>query len=87
LTIIFENSFANWTAKGAELTEMTQSYDSHSLALMLHSVPDLTIIETVSTLRQLFAVGHTIWLTGTFNYTEFDGVLPVFIDCLAILLG
>jgi hypothetical protein len=53
---------------------------------MLHSVPDLTIIETVNTLRQLLAVGHSVWLTGTSNYTEFDEVLPLFIDCLAVLL-
>ena len=85
LTIIFENSFANWTAEGLQLTEATQSYDDRKLALMLHSVPDLTVIETATTLRQILAVGHSVWLTGTSNYTEFDGVLPLFIDCLAVL--
>jgi hypothetical protein len=54
---------------------------------MLHSVPDLTIIETATTLRQLLVVGYSIWLTGTSNYTEFDGILPVFIDSLATLLN
>jgi hypothetical protein len=87
LTIIFENSFANWTAEGLDLTEVTLSYDRESFALMLHSVPDMTIIETAITLRQLLAVGYSIWLTGTSNYTEFDGVLPVFNDSLATLLN
>jgi hypothetical protein len=87
LTIIFENSFTNWTAEWLELTKATLLYDRESLALMLHSVPDLTIIETATTLRQLLAVSYSIWLTGTSNYTEFDGVLPVFIGSLATLLN
>ncbi|KAF1835305.1 hypothetical protein BDW02DRAFT_588259 [Decorospora gaudefroyi] len=87
LTIIFENSFSNWTEEGAEISEVTQAYDSRRLALLVHSMPDLTANETTSTLQQLLAVGHNIWLTGTSNYTEFDGVLPVFIDCLAALLN
>jgi hypothetical protein len=43
-------------------------------------------MDTLTTLRQLLAVGHSIWLTGTSNYTEFDGILPVFIECFVLLL-
>ncbi|KAJ4366249.1 hypothetical protein N0V83_007885 [Neocucurbitaria cava] len=87
LTVVFENSFTNWSTQGTELAEATQSYDRQKLALFLHSVPDLTTNETETTLRQLLAVGHSVWLTVTPDYTEFDAFLPVFIDSLAALLG
>ena len=47
----------------------------------------MTVSETQNTIQQLFAVGHSIWLTGTDNYTEFDGVLDVFIESIAALLS
>jgi hypothetical protein len=87
LTVIFENSFANWTTANLELAEATKLYDRHKLALVLHSVPELNTISTELTLRQLLAVGHSVWLTGTNNYTDLDAHFPAFIDCLAALLG
>jgi hypothetical protein len=47
---------------------------------MLHSVPYLDNRKTETALEKHFAVGHSIWLTGTKNSTEFDMYLPVFID-------
>ncbi|CAO2657841.1 Nn.00g071010.m01.CDS01 [Neocucurbitaria sp. VM-36] len=87
LRVVFENSFINWTIQGPALAEATQTYDRTKLALFLHSVPDMSTNETEITLQQLLAVGHSIWLTGTQDYTDFDAVLPIFIDCLAALLG
>lgn len=49
---------------------------------MLHSVPSLNDYETETTLQQLLTVGHSIFLTQTRNYTQFDAFLPVFVDYL-----
>ncbi|KAI4622599.1 uncharacterized protein J4E87_006166 [Alternaria ethzedia] len=87
LTVVFENSFSNWTTESGELFKATGSYDREKLALLVHSTPDLSILETASTLLQLLAVGRGIWLTGSSNYTELDGVLPAFIEGLDALLS
>ena len=87
LTVVFENSFSNWTTESGELFKATGSYDREKLALLVHSTPDLTILETANTLLQLLAVGRGIWLTGSSNYTELDGVLPTFIEGLDALLS
>lgn len=87
MTVVFENSFSNWTAESGELFKATGSYDREKLALLVHSTPDLTILETASTLLQLLAVGRGIWLTGSSNYTELDGVLSAFIEGLDALLS
>ena len=85
--MIFENSFSNWTVENIELAEATKLYDRNKLALVLHSVPELSTTATELTLRQLLAVGHSIWLTGTNNYTDLDAHFPAFIDLLAMLLS
>lgn len=64
-----------------------QPYDYNRLAFMLHSVPYLDNRETETALENLFAVGHSICLTGTKNYAEFDAYLPVFVDVLGELLS
>ncbi|KAH9863825.1 hypothetical protein J1614_009757 [Plenodomus biglobosus] len=87
LTIIFENSFSNWTDEGIALANAAKSYDPGKLALVVHSVPDLTTSETESILRQLLAVGQCVWMTGTTSYTELDAVLLSFIDSLTHLLS
>ncbi|KAI4706654.1 hypothetical protein J4E89_008721 [Alternaria sp. Ai002NY15] len=87
LTVVFENSFSNWTTESGELFKATGYYDREKLALLVHSTPDLSILETASTLLQLLAVGRGIWLTGSSNYTELDGVLPAFIEGLDALLS
>lgn len=86
-TIVFENTFANWTAEGSELTARTEAYDRSKLALLIHSVPELTDVDMDSTLLQMLAVGQSIWLTGTNNYTEFDAQFPAFVGNLDALLS
>ncbi|KAI4943560.1 hypothetical protein J4E91_009197 [Alternaria rosae] len=86
LTVIFENSFSNWTVEGGELFKATDSYDREKLALLVHSTPDLTILETASMLLQLLALGRSIWMTASSDYTDLDGVLPAFIEGVAALL-
>lgn len=66
---------------------MTKLYDRDKLAILLHSVPDLDAASIGLVLRQLLAVGHSIWLTGTNNYTVLDGHFPLFVDSLAGLLS
>ena len=87
LTVIFEDSFSNWTVKQLDLAEATKLYDRKELALILHSVPELSTVVTELTLRQLLAVGHSVWLTGTNNYTDLDTHLPALIDLLALLFS
>jgi len=69
-----------------ELLEATVSYEREKLALLVHSVPDLTIVETTGTLLQLLAVGRSIWLTASSDYSELDGVMSALIKGLAALL-
>jgi hypothetical protein len=85
LTVIFESTFSNWTALSAYLTDTTKPYDHNKLAVILHSVPQLSTVDTETTLRQLLAVGHSIWLTGTSNYTDFDTHFATFVERLAAL--
>lgn len=87
LTIIFENTFSNWTSQNADLFEATQLYDRDKLAVILHSVPELTLIEALTTLQQMLQVGRSIWLTGSENYTHFDATMSIFVDSLAQLLS
>lgn len=86
MTIIFENSFSNWSTENFKLAEATKQFNRDELALVVHSVPELSTIEIANTLSQLLAVGHSIWLTGTSNYTELDAHFPTFVDCLAALV-
>jgi hypothetical protein len=83
--VVFENSFSNWTAENLALTEATRSYNRTKLALVVHSVPELSVIELSSTLRELLAVGHSLWLTGDSNYTNLDEHFSVFVASLAAL--
>jgi hypothetical protein len=85
LTVIFENSFSNWTVEASALAEATKLYNRKRLALVLHSVPELNIVETEDTVRQLLTVGHSIWLTGSSNYTGLDEHFSAFVNCLATL--
>jgi hypothetical protein len=87
LTIVFENTFTNWTIKGSELAEMTKAYDRSKLALLVHSAPGLTDINMGITLLQMLAVGCTIWLTESINYTNFDAQFPAFVNSLDALLS
>lgn len=87
LTVIFEDTFANWSASADALIQATQSYDHERLALMLHSVPVLSDSDTETALLDLLAIGHSIWLTGTTNYTAFDSHSSAFVDCLDGLLS
>lgn len=87
LTIIFENTFLNWSLQNLQLIEMTKLYDREKLAVLLHSVPDLDAASVELVLRQLLAVGHSIWLTGTNNYSMLDDHFPLFVDGLAGLLN
>lgn len=57
------------------------------LALLVHSVPDLTTVDTASTLLQLLAVDRSIWLTAGSDSTDSDGVMSAFIEDLAALLN
>jgi hypothetical protein len=86
LTVVFENSFSNWTAENLALAEATRAYNRTKLAIVVHSVPELSAIELSSTLKELLAVGHSLWLTGDSNYTNFDAHFPVFVASLAALL-
>ncbi|KAF2853420.1 hypothetical protein T440DRAFT_305753 [Plenodomus tracheiphilus IPT5] len=87
LTIVFENSFSKWMDEGVALANAARLYEPRKLALVVHSVPDLSTIETELILRQLLAVGECVWLTGTASYTELDAVLFSFIDSLVELLN
>jgi hypothetical protein len=86
LTVIFENSFLNWTLQAPALAEATKLYDPGELALVLHSVPQLSAIDLGMTLRQLLMIGHTVWVTGDSNYTKLDEHFPQLIDGLSMLL-
>ncbi|KAH7086574.1 Spherulation-specific family 4 [Paraphoma chrysanthemicola] len=86
MTIVFEDTFLNWSTKKSELAEATAHHNRGELAVVVHSVPELSTIEIANTLLQLLAVGHSIWFTWTSNYTQLDAHFPTFIDCLAALL-
>lgn len=85
--MVFENSLSIWAIQSPSLTEATANYDRDKLAIVIHSLPDLDAITTEITLRSLLAVGESIWITTSRNYTELDAHFPVFIDCLAALLS
>jgi hypothetical protein len=85
LTVVFENSFLNWTVQASALAEATKLYNPGSLALVLHSVPQLSTTDLEMTLRQLLTVGHNVWMTGDSNYTKLDEHFPQLIDGLAML--
>lgn len=87
LTVVFENSLVNWSLQNQQLAEMTKSYNHEKLAILLHSVPELDAVSTGAILRQLLAVGHTVWLTGTNNYTDLDDHFPAVVECLAAMLS
>jgi hypothetical protein len=87
LTIIFENTYANWMAKADALIDATKSYDHERLALMLHSTPGLDHSATEQTLQKLLEVGHSMWVTETQNYTMLDSYFSVFVDVLDGLLN
>jgi hypothetical protein len=70
-----------------DLLEATTLYDHEKLALLVHSVPDVTIVGSTETILQLLAVGRSIWLTASLDYTELDGVMSAFIEALAALLN
>ena len=85
--MVFENSLSSWTSQSSALAEATRAYDRTRLALVIHSVPDLSVDQMLITLQQLLAVGHSLWLTSDSNYTMLDDHFGVFIDCLAALLS
>jgi hypothetical protein len=87
VTVVFESMFSNWTALGVDLADATRLYDRNKLAIILHSVPELSTVDIETTLKQLLAGGHSIWLTGTNNYANFDTRFPTFIERLAALSG
>jgi hypothetical protein len=87
ITVVFENSLSNWTVQSGELFKATGLYDREKLALLVHTVPDLSIAETVSTLLQLLAVGRGISMTASSDCTGFDDLLPGFVEGLAALLN
>jgi hypothetical protein len=85
--VVFEDSYANWSAQSSQLADATKLYDRTRLAVVLHSVPDLSIIDTEATLMELLSVGRNVWLTGDNNYTKLDAHFPVLMSCLAIVLS
>jgi hypothetical protein len=87
LTVVFEDSYANWKAQNSILANATKLYDRTKLAVVLHSAPELSIIDTEATLMELLSVGRNIWLTGDSNYTNLDTHFPVLISCLAAMLS
>ncbi|KAH3907295.1 hypothetical protein HBI56_184430 [Parastagonospora nodorum] len=86
LTVVFEDSYSSWIARHIDLTDATKRYDRTKLAVVLHSVPDLSIVETTTTLKELLSVGHSVWLTSSDNYTNLDAHFSVLLDCLVTLL-
>jgi hypothetical protein len=87
LTVVFEDSYATWSAQSSKLADATKVYDRTKLAVVLHSVPDLSIVDTEATLLELLSVGRNVWLTGDSNYTKFDAHFPVLMSCLAMVLS
>jgi hypothetical protein len=85
--VVFENSLSSWTTQGSALAEATRAYDRTKLALVVHSVPDLSVDQMLITLQQLLTVGHSLWLTSDSNYTMLDDHFEIFINCLATLLS
>jgi hypothetical protein len=86
-TIVFEDSYANWKARGSALINNTLSYDPTKLALLLYAMPSLSKSATEALLQTLLSVGHGVFLTGSANYTGFDSYWPVFVDCMDGLLS
>jgi hypothetical protein len=87
LTIVFEDSFSNWSAQRNVLVDTTKLYNREKLGVILHSVPDLNIVDTETTVEELLTVGHSVWLTGSDNYTDLDAHFSVLLDCLVTLLN
>jgi hypothetical protein len=85
--VVFENSLLNWAIQSPSLATATAKYDRDKLAIVIHSLPELDAVATETTLMSLLAVGQSIWITTSPNYTELDAHFPVFIDCLATLLS
>ncbi|KAF2638318.1 hypothetical protein P280DRAFT_520336 [Massarina eburnea CBS 473.64] len=85
LTVIFEDTYSNWTARADSLIQATQSCDHVNLALILHSVPALSRTDAESIIREAFMVGHSIWLTSTRDYTALDSHFSVLVDNLDAL--
>jgi hypothetical protein len=85
--VVFEDSYATWSAQSSKLADATKVYDRTKLAVVLHSVPDLSIVDTEATLLELLSVGRNVWLTGDSNYTKFDAHFPVLMSCLAMVLS
>lgn len=54
---------------------------------MLHSAPSLTSSGTKAILQRILALGHSIWLTETSNYTELDTHFSVLMNCLNELVS
>ncbi|KAL5117248.1 hypothetical protein ACEQ8H_004807 [Pleosporales sp. CAS-2024a] len=87
LTIVFENSFAYWSTQSSMLADVTSTYNRDKIAVVLHSVPDLGTLGIITTLSEVLAVGHSMWLTGSTNYTNLDALFPVVLECLVALLS
>lgn len=87
LTVVLENTYMYWSMNKAELAEMTKTYNREKLALLLHSVPGLSSVSAEMTMRELLAIGHSVWLTSSDNYTDLDANFSKFIDRLAALLS
>ncbi|KAF2115111.1 Spherulation-specific family 4 [Lophiotrema nucula] len=87
LTVVFEDAYVNWTMRSAALIDATKTFDHEKFALLLHSVPALNDVDTEIVLVNLMTVGHSVFLTGSSNYTAIDSYWPVFVNCLDTLLG
>jgi hypothetical protein len=85
--VVFENTFSIWLDHYVQLVDATKVYDRDKLAVILHSVPQLSTAEMEIMLRQLLTVGHSIWLTGSDDYTGLDTRFPTFMRCFAALFG
>jgi hypothetical protein len=87
LTVVFENTLSIWMDHYLQLMDATKLYDRDKLAVILHSVPQLNAADIGTTLRQVLTIGHSIWFTGTDNYTSLDTHFPTFIERLATLFN
>lgn len=88
LTVVFEDAYANWTAKADNLTKGSTGYDRERLACLMHSVPSgLGSGAMQSLLRNMLQVGQSVYLTATTNYTQFDSYFPLFVDSFDRLIN
>jgi hypothetical protein len=65
----------------------TQSFDHERLAILVHTVPRLNSSDTKAILERILAVGQSVWLTETCNYTELDSMFAVVVNCLNELVS